>query len=123
MTYETKMKNTYKNKFKSMVKHPYFGFFVITIIMLLVQVLRVAGVDVANQTLRAFGKTMIYIIVGLGFSILLGFSGLASLGTAGFVGLGADLNPGLHHQQMTFDLKALVYGVQILTTIVTKRLS
>ncbi len=41
----------------------------------------------------------------------------------GFVGLGADLNPGLHHQQMTFDLKALVYGVQILTTIVTKRLN
>lgn len=91
MTYETKMKNTYKNKFKSMVKHPYFGFFVITIIMLLVQLLRVAGVDVANQTLRAFGKTMIYIIVGLGFSILLGFGGLASLGTAGFVGLGAYL--------------------------------
>lgn len=41
----------------------------------------------------------------------------------GFVGLGADLNPGLHHQQMTFDLNALVYGVQILTTMVEKKLN
>lgn len=91
MTYEKQIKNSYKNRFKSIVKHPYFGFFLITIVMLLVQVLRAAGVDVPIQTLRAFGKTMIYIIVGLGFSILLGYGGLASLGTAGFVGLGAYL--------------------------------
>lgn len=89
MTYEKQLKNTIKNRLISIVKHPYFGFFIITIIMLLVQVLRMAGVEVPIQTLRAFGKTMIYIIVGLGFSILLGYGGLASLGTAGFVGLGA----------------------------------
>lgn len=89
MTYEKQIKANYKNKIMSLVKHPYFGFFVITVVMLLVQLLRVAGVDVPIQTLRAFGKTMIYIIVGLGFSILLGYGGLASLGTAGFVGTGA----------------------------------
>jgi branched-chain amino acid transport system permease protein len=89
MTYKTEMKNNYKNKMLSIIKHPYFGFMIITLMMLLVQLLLVLGVNVPTTTLRAFGKTMIYIIVGLGFSILLGYGGLASLGTAGFVGVGA----------------------------------
>ncbi|MFP4478245.1 MAG: branched-chain amino acid ABC transporter permease [Candidatus Izemoplasmatales bacterium] len=89
MTYEKQMKNNINNKMMSIVKHPYFGFFLIAALMLFVQLLRIAGVDVPIQTLRAFGKTMVYIIVGLGFSILLGYGGLASLGTAGFVGSGA----------------------------------
>lgn len=89
MTYEKQVKTNIKNNFIRMIKHPYFGFFLVTFFMLFVQLLRIAGVDVPNQMLRAFGRTMIYIIVGLGFSILLGYGGLASLGTAGFVGLGA----------------------------------
>jgi branched-chain amino acid transport system permease protein len=89
MTYEKQLKTSIKNKILNIVKHPYFGFFLVAFFMLFVQLIRLAGVDVPIQTLRAFGKTMIYIIVGLGFSILLGYGGLASLGTAGFVGLGA----------------------------------
>lgn len=89
MTYYRQRKINAKQQLKSIVKHPYFGFFVIGVLMLLIQVIRMLGVDVPLQTLRALGKTMIYTIVGLGFSILLGYGGLASLGTAGFVGLGA----------------------------------
>ncbi len=36
----------------------------------------------------AMGNTMIYAIVAIGFCLLLGYSGLASLGTAGFIGIG-----------------------------------
>jgi branched-chain amino acid transport system permease protein len=57
--------------------------------MFIVQLLRIIGVDMPVSVLRAFGSTMIFTIVALGFSILLGYGGLASLGTAGFVGLGA----------------------------------
>jgi branched-chain amino acid transport system permease protein len=43
-----------------------------------------------GYTLRgAIGQSITFTIVALGFSILLGFSGLASLGTAGFAGIGA----------------------------------
>lgn len=36
----------------------------------------------------AVGNTIIYAIVAIGFCLLLGYSGLASLGTAGFIGIG-----------------------------------
>lgn len=39
--------------------------------------------------LNIFAATMIYTIVALGLNILLGYSGLISLGTAGFMGLAA----------------------------------
>lgn len=39
-----------------------------------------------------------------------------------YVGLGADLEPGLHHPEMKFDLKALEYGKEILKKMVLKRL-
>lgn len=39
-----------------------------------------------------------------------------------FVGLGANLVPGLHHPEMTFDTKALDHGTEILKQIVFKRL-
>lgn len=89
MTYYRQQKLNAKRHLKDIVKHPYFGFFVVGALMLIIQIIRMLGVEVPIQTLRAFGKTMIYTIVGLGFSILLGYGGLASLGTAGFVGLGA----------------------------------
>jgi branched-chain amino acid transport system permease protein len=77
-----------KAKIKQITNHPYFGFFIITFLMLVVQLIRMLGIPVSNTLIRAFGLTMIYIIVALGFSILLGYAGLASLGTAGFVGIG-----------------------------------
>ena len=34
---------------------------------------------------------------------------------AAYIGLGADLKPGLHHPDAAFDLRTLVYGTAILT--------
>jgi len=39
-----------------------------------------------------------------------------------YIGLGADLTPGLHHPEMKFDLEALIHGVKILAAIVEERL-
>ncbi|PAB59103.1 amidohydrolase [Anaeromicrobium sediminis] len=39
-----------------------------------------------------------------------------------YIGLGADLVPGLHHPQMAFDLKALEYGKDIIIKFIEKRL-
>jgi metal-dependent amidase/aminoacylase/carboxypeptidase family protein len=39
-----------------------------------------------------------------------------------YVGLGADLSPGLHHPEMSFDLSALEYGRKILEKMILKRL-
>lgn len=80
-----------KAKLHSILHHPYFGFIVLGILLLFVQFLRITGVDIPITVLRGFGLTMIYIIIALGFSILLGYAGLASLGTAGFVGIGTYL--------------------------------
>lgn len=41
---------------------------------------------------------------------------------AGYLGLGADLTPGLHHKDMTFNKSALYNGVDILVKAVNKRL-
>lgn len=40
-----------------------------------------------------------------------------------YIGLGANLVPGLHHPEMKFDLKALEYGKEILEKIVLRRLT
>lgn len=39
-----------------------------------------------------------------------------------YIGLGADLTPGLHHPEMKFNKKALLYGANILYRFVQKRL-
>jgi len=44
-----------------------------------------------TATLQTLGFMLIYAIVALGLNLLLGYSGLISLGTAGFMGLGAYL--------------------------------
>ncbi|MBE0700238.1 MAG: branched-chain amino acid ABC transporter permease [Acholeplasmataceae bacterium] len=79
-------KNKIRKHFKSIIKHPYFGFVLAALILMLVQPLRsVLGVLVVD----AIGKTMIYFIAALGFTLLLGYAGLASLATASFLGLGS----------------------------------
>jgi len=39
-----------------------------------------------------------------------------------YIGLGANLKPGLHHPDMSFDLKALTQGKDILKAVVLKKL-
>jgi len=49
------------------------------------------AVGMRTSTLQTLGFMLIYAIVAIGLNLLLGYSGLISLGTAGFMGLGAYL--------------------------------
>ena len=77
--------NIFKDKIRYIVKHPFFGFIAFGAVLVILLIIHLMGV---NIPITAIGKLLIYIIVGLGFSLLLGYSGLASLGTSGFIGLG-----------------------------------
>jgi len=79
-----------RQKIKKIINHPFFGFIIFGIAMILIQLLQRIGV-VNYSFAKALGQTAIYAIAVLGFSFLLGYAGLASLGTAGFTGLGAYL--------------------------------
>ena len=78
-------------RLKKAVKHPFAGFVLIGVILVSLQLIAIlsGGAWPKSSMLNGFASVMIYAIVGYGFTYLLGYAGLASLGTAGFVGLGA----------------------------------
>jgi len=70
----------------------YLGFIIFGVVLILIQVLALPEIKlVQSATARGFGSFMIHMIIVLGYFLLLGYAGLASLGTAGFVGLGTYL--------------------------------
>lgn len=77
-----------QNKIQVLMKNPLSQIILFAVIMCLIQLLAVVGV-LPNSFVYALGNTMIYAIVAIGFCLLLGYSGLASLGTAGFIGIGS----------------------------------
>ena len=74
--------------FTRLRRHPVTGFAVFALVLMLMQLLSKAGA-ISPSFVTAVGSTIIFVIVGLGFCLLLGYSALASLGTAGFIGIGA----------------------------------
>ncbi|MFP4177468.1 MAG: branched-chain amino acid ABC transporter permease [Acholeplasmataceae bacterium] len=82
------MKRTVKERLDTYVKHPYFGILLTAAVLYLLQVLGIAGL-IRPSTINLIAPVIIYYIVALGFTLLLGYAGLASLGTAGFIGLSA----------------------------------
>ena len=74
--------------FEKLRKRPVFSYGVFAIVLAVIQLLSQIGI-VSSSFVTAIGITAIYSIVGLGFCLLLGYSALASLGTAGFIGIGA----------------------------------
>lgn len=77
---ENKLK---KNK---AIKNPHFQFLLFGLVLASVPFLSSAGIIKASH-ITTIGGTLIYAIAALGLNVLLGFSGLISLGTAGFMGL------------------------------------
>lgn len=72
-------------KFKEKLKHPLAGFLIFGVALLLIPVLY----PVLTVTLRdSLARTLVYFIVALGFSLLIGYAGLASLGSASFIAVG-----------------------------------
>ena len=78
-------------RLKSALRHPFAGFVLIGVLLIGLQLTAILtdGAWPKSSMLNGFASVMIYAIVGYGFTFLLGYAGLASLGTAGFVGLGA----------------------------------
>lgn len=92
------MKNDYKElqkqvkpcRFKMLYKHPLFGYLILGIFLVALQLAFMFGDGIVTLTIsRAVATTMIYTIGAMGLGLLLGMGGLVSLGTAAFVGLGA----------------------------------
>ena len=77
-----------QNKFQVFMKNPLSQIILFAVIMVILQLLSMAG-KIPASFMYALGNTMIYAISAIGFCLLLGYSGLASLGTAGFIGIGA----------------------------------
>ncbi|MDI6452004.1 branched-chain amino acid ABC transporter permease [Peloplasma aerotolerans] len=86
--YKTSKENKIHQKIVQFTKHPFFGIFIAALLMILVQVLGTAGL-IRPSAVDILANMWIYMIVGLGFTLLLGYAGLASLGTAGFIGVGS----------------------------------
>lgn len=75
---------------KKMTGNPLFGYVVMSILLILVQILYLADVIPLNVS-RAIMQTMIYVVGGLGVGILLWLAGLMSFATGAFMGLGTYL--------------------------------
>lgn len=73
---------------KKTAQRPGVQIALVGVILALIQILAMNGL-ISSSFAYAMGNTLIYAIVSIGFCLLLGYSGLASLGTAGFIGLGA----------------------------------
>jgi branched-chain amino acid transport system permease protein len=97
--------NSYTSIRKTNINYLIFG-----IIIALMPLLKDLGI-IQTSTLTVLGTVMFYSIVGMGLTILLGFSGLVSLGTAGFMGLGSYLAA-----YMTMDMK-LPFFVSLLISV------
>lgn len=91
-------------------KSPYFRFMLFGLVLFLLPVLTSAGI-LKSSYITTIGGVLIYTIAALGLNLLLGYSGLISLGTAGFMGLGAYISA-----YVTRDLE-LPFIVAIVLTI------
>lgn len=69
-------------------RQPNLQVVLICVLLAAMQILAMNGMVFSSPFITALGSTLIYAIVSIGFCLLLGYSGLASLGTAGFIGLG-----------------------------------
>ena len=92
------MKNDYKQLeieckpqyFRQLSRHPLFGYVLLSVFLIGLQLSFMYGGGLVTLTLsRAVAVTMIYTVAAMGLGILIGQAGLASLGSAAFVGLGA----------------------------------
>ncbi len=101
---------------KNLLKNPHFQFVIFGVLLAAVPTLASLGLIKASYV-TIIGGTLIYAIAALGLNILLGFSGLITLGTAGFMGLASYASA-----YLTVDLKlpfeiALVLAILIPTVL------
>ena len=69
----------------------YSKYIIVGLIFIMAPLLQQIGLF-SSSSIIVLGTVMFYAIVGIGLNVLLGYSGLISLGTAGFMGLGAYIS-------------------------------
>lgn len=79
-----------KNPALDALRSPLGQLLLFVIVLSVIQLLNLQGL-VSSSFVQAVGNTLIYAIVAIGFCLLLGYSGLATLGTGGFIGIGTYL--------------------------------
>lgn len=83
----TLRKLSFKNRLR---KQPVISYVIFAVVLLWLNQLAANGV-IKSTFVSAISSTLIYCIMAVGFCLLLGYSALASLGTAGFFCLGANI--------------------------------
>lgn len=97
-------------------KNPYIQFIALGLLLAMVPTLASMGIFKVS-TITTLGGAFIFAIAALGLNILLGYSGLISLGTAGFMGLAAYTSAYLTMDlNLPFEL-ALVLAILLPTLI------
>jgi branched-chain amino acid transport system permease protein len=69
-------------------KNPYLGFILFGLLISTLPLFSGWGL-MKSSTLSYIGNVLVYAVAALGLNLLLGYAGLISLGTAGFMGLGS----------------------------------
>jgi len=91
-------------------ENKYISYIVIAVLLCLVPILPQFGFRSSIVTLVA--GVLIYAVAGVGLDLLIGHSGLVSLGTAGFMGLGAYLSA-----YLIVDLKFPFFAAFLIATL------
>lgn len=109
------MRRFYREKFKPFLKNPKFAFLVLGLILI---ILRFLSDVIPPDLFGAIVTTSYFYLAGLGFALLLGYGGLASLGTGAFVGIGAFT---LHYlyRYMTLPLTVSILGAVLVAIAVS----
>jgi branched-chain amino acid transport system permease protein len=108
----TKMKIKTENiTIRNFYKNPHIQFVLFGLVLATLPILAANFSFIRSGYIISIGGTMIYAIAALGLNILLGYSGLISLGTAGFMGLASYISA-----YLTVDL-GLPFEVAVLAAI------
>lgn len=86
----TELKKVYAPKpAKTITRHPLFGYVVVSLILIVIQILFISGSNlIPLNVTQALMQTMIYVVAGMGVGLLLFMAGLMSFATGAFIGLG-----------------------------------
>lgn len=99
----------FKQTTKKISKTPYFQFGILFLFLMVIMWLHQEGWIYAQHEVAFI---MIYSIAAIGFCLLLGYSGLASLGTAGFIGVGSYVAYyAMSQWKLTFAPGLLIAGI------------
>ncbi len=117
------------NRLFSIIKSPRLAFVIFGLILIGILFIQLNTKLIKFGFVSALCLTLCYAIVAIGFSYLLGYAGLASLGTAGFVALGAYITifllksfTGLNYFLVLLLVLAVAIGLGFLVGFISLRI-